>query len=89
MVLLIIDLILPFNILAPESWPLNMNIVRAIVQGESEEAISIIKAKELKTVDDKPLLFSIRKCVILQQNRFEINGRKYDVKRKIKSCLKK
>ncbi|XP_075590142.1 uncharacterized protein LOC142597794 [Dermatophagoides farinae] len=74
---------------APESWPLNRNIVRAIVQGESEEAISIIKAKELKTVDDKPLLFSIRKCVILQQNRFEINGRKYDVKRKIKSCLKK
>ena len=56
MVLLIIDLILPFNILAPESWPLNRNIVRAIVQGESEEAISFIKANELKTVDDKILV---------------------------------
>ncbi|XP_075591552.1 uncharacterized protein LOC124497686 [Dermatophagoides farinae] len=41
---------------APESWPLNRNIVRAIVQGESEEAISFIKANELKTVDDKILV---------------------------------
>ena len=56
LILLIIDLIFSLKI-APESWPLDKNIVRAIVKGDSEDDIAFIKAKRLVAQNQKIIIF--------------------------------